>query len=145
MEQLMKTLEEYLVKKAPALPKNIKDLLVQYAPWITIVTMVMIAPAFLALLGLGGLAGGMMWGYGYGYGYGGSYLVSMLVLGVMLVMRALAIPGLFSRSMNAWNLMFYSTLVSAVHDVLVGSWMGLVIGTLVSLYFLFQVKSYYKK
>ena len=37
MDGLMKTLDLYLVKKAPALPKNVKDILVSVAPWLEVI------------------------------------------------------------------------------------------------------------
>ena len=41
MKQLNKTLEMYLVKRAPALPKNIKEILVKFAPWLAIIGVVL--------------------------------------------------------------------------------------------------------
>ena len=142
MNQLMKMLDEYLVKKAPALPKNIKDVLVKFAPWVSIITLVLALPAVLAVLGMGGLVSGMMWATNYGYG--GGYWLATVVLIVSLVLQGLAIPGLFARTKNGWDMSFYATLVGAVHNLVTGSWVSLIVGTLLSWYFLFQIRSYYK-
>lgn len=144
MVQLIKMGDEYLVKKAPALPNNVREIIVKFAPWISIITLVLSLPAVFALLGLGGLASGMMWATNYGYGYTGGYWLAMVVLIVTLVMQGLAIPGLFARTKMGWNWSFYAVLVGAVHNLVIGSWFNLVIGLLVSCYFLFQVRSYYK-
>ena len=37
LAQLESVLEEYLVKKAPGIPANIKELIVKFAPWLTII------------------------------------------------------------------------------------------------------------
>jgi hypothetical protein len=140
--QLEATLEEYLVKKAPPLPPNIKEAIVQWGPWITLVLLVLSLPALLALLGLGALLAPVSFMGGARAGAG--YMLSMLTLAVVLVLEGMAIPGLMKRQMSAWRLMFYATLVSAVSSLLSGNVLGMILGTLISLYLLFQVKSYYK-
>lgn len=141
--QLEETLEVYLVDKAPfQLPENIKELIVKFAPWISLILLVVTLPAILLAFGLGALVapfaflGGVQAGVSFGFG--------MIFGAVVLVLEALAIPGLFKRKRSAWNLMFYAFLLGAVQNVLSFNLGGLVIGTLISLYFLFQVKDYYK-
>jgi hypothetical protein len=46
--------------------------------------------------------------------------------------------------MSAWKLIYYVALVSAVSSLLRFDLFGLIVGTAISLYFLYQVKSYYK-
>lgn len=142
MDKLEKILAEYLVKKAPSIPTKLKKFIVKVAPWLVIVSVLLSLPSLLALFGWGGVMGGMMWRYGYGYR--STYMLAMLVLGVSLVLEGLAIPGLLKMKKNGWQLMFYSILVSTVYSLLMGSWGGLIVGTLISLYVLFQVKEYYK-
>ena len=125
--KLEDTLDLYLVKKAPfSLPESVKEVIVKYGPWITLV--ILVAPfAF-----LGGVRAGVNFGVG------------MLFSAAVLVIEALAIPGLFKRKMSAWRLMFYGSLLSAVEALISFNLGGLVIGTGLSLYVLFQIKSYYK-
>ena len=144
MNQLNKTLELYLVKKAPALPKNAKEMLVKFSPWITILMIVLSLPAVLALLGLGTMmysppysAYGMMRG-------GGGFSLAILFLIAAIALQVLAVPGLMKRQMAGWNFLYYGVLVNAIYSLLNGQVVSLIIGTLVGLYFLFQVKSYYK-
>jgi len=51
--QLEKVLEEYLVKKAPALPTNLKELLVKFAPYLAIIGVVLSVPALFTALSAG--------------------------------------------------------------------------------------------
>lgn len=145
-KKLETILEEYLVKKAPQLPESWKEVVVKLAPYLTIVGIVFGIPAFLALLGLGtfmapiGLAGGMM----TGKLFLGNYFTNVLFLGVMILLESLAIPGLFSRSKKAWNFIYWAALVGVVQNVVSFNVGGLIIGSLLSLYFLFQVKEHYK-
>ena len=142
LTQLDETLELYLVKKAPALPVNAKEAIVKFAPWITLIMIVLALPAILAIFGLGAIV--MPFSYIGGLRYGLNYTLSMIVAAVVLVVEAIAIPGLLKRSKGAWNLVYYATLIGAVQNLLTFNIGGLVIGTLLSLYILFQVKSYYK-
>jgi hypothetical protein len=142
------TLEEYLVKKAPfQLPENVKEIIVKFAPYLAILGVVMGIPGILALLGAGtilaplGLVGGMMTGRPF-LGFG--YIISVVFLGVMILLEGLAIPGLFSRSKKAWTFIYWSALVGIVQNIISFNVGGLVIGGLISMYFLFQVKEYYK-
>ena len=141
-------LEEYLVEKAPfQLPKNVKEIIVKFAPYLAIIGVVMGIPGVLALLGAGtilaplGLVGGMMTGRPF-LGFG--YIVSVVFLGVMILLEGLAIPGLFSRSKKAWTYLYWSALVGVLQNIIGFNVGGLVIGGLISMYFLFQVKEYYK-
>jgi len=142
------TLEEYLVKKAPVtIPKEWKEIIVKFAPYLAILGVVMGIPAVLALLGAGtilaplGFVGGMMTGRPF---LGVGFIVNVLFLGAMVLLEGLAIPGLFSRSKKAWNFLFWSSLLGIVQNLVTFNIGGLVIGGIISMYFLFQVKEYYK-
>ena len=55
----------------------------------------------------------------------------------------MALPGLFARKMSGWTLLFYEQLVGFVGSILSGSIIGGIIGTLIGLYILFQVRTKY--
>ncbi len=144
MEKLNKTLEVYLVKKAPALPKNVKEILVKFAPWISIVMVIIGLPAVLALFGLGAMMYSIPYtAYGM-YRAGGGFSLAIIFLIITLALQALAVPGLMKRKMAGWNFLYYGVWANAVYSLLNGQALGLVIGLVIGLYFLFQVKSYYK-
>lgn len=141
--KLEDTLAEYLVKKAPVqLPKNVKDVIVQFAPWVTLVLLVMTLPILLAVFGLSAILAPLSFLGGVNAGM--NYFITLAVAAVTVVLEGLAIPGLFKRSKGAWNLLFYASLVGVVQNVLTFNVGGLVIGSLLGLYFLFQVREYYK-
>ena len=140
-------LGKYLGEKAPQLPKTWKDALVKFAPYLVIIGVVVGVLGFLALLGLGtfmvplGTIGGIISGKPF---LGVGYILNILFLGAIVLLEGLAIPGLFSRSKKAWNFLYWSALVGVVQNVFSFNIGGLIIGGLLSLYFLFQVKEYYK-
>ena len=142
LSQLDTTLNEYLVNKAPALPTNVKDTLVKFAPYISILVVVLALPPVLAILGIGALVS--PFAYMGGVYAGSSFSLTLLILLASMVVEVLAIPGLFARKQSAWKLMYYGVLINAVYELFRFNLGSLIIGSLISLYFLYQVKSYYK-
>lgn len=146
MNQLETMLDEYLGKKAPAMPENIKETLVSFAPYLAIIGIVISFPAIFAILGIGAMMGpfSAFLGASYMMSYGVTYYIGIVGLIISAVLEALAIQGLFKRSMGAWRLMYYSSLVTFVASVLQGNLSSAIIGGLIGLYILFQVKGMYK-
>jgi len=142
VNQLESTLDLYLKKKTPPLPKNVKDLIVSLAPWLNLVLIIIALPAILAVLGISAYV--RPFAYWAGARLGSLYYLSMIFLGATLLLRLLALPGLFSRSKGAWRLLYYSMLVNLVYSLLSYNLFSGIIGVIIGLYFLFQVKEYYK-
>ncbi|HCR81448.1 MAG: hypothetical protein UY13_C0002G0140 [Candidatus Pacebacteria bacterium GW2011_GWB1_47_8] len=141
--QLEKVLEEYLVKKAPALPTNLKELLVKFAPYLAIIGVVLSVPALFTALSAGAwLSRNYYWAM-TGATLGWQYYLALALSAVTVALEAFAIPGLFGRKMSAWKLLFYAVLVNTVYSLVYFNLAGLILGTLLSLYLLFQVRSYY--
>lgn len=141
MNQLDATLDQYLVKKAPGIPANWQEVLVKFLPWITLVFLILALPPVLFVLGLGTLV--LPFSFLAGPTAGFELGFAMIFLIATLVLEALAIPGLFKRKLSAWRLLYYSTLLNAVYSLLSMNIGGLIIGTLLSLYILFQIKHHY--
>lgn len=139
---LEKTLNEYFGKKAPQLPDGVKDVIVNLAPWVTLILMILALPALLFLFGLATVLApfGMM---AEGARYGTS-LVGTVVSIVSLVLEALAIPGLFARSIKGWRLVYWSTLVGFVASLVSFNVVGGLLSAVIGLYFLFQIRDRYK-
>lgn len=140
--ELENKLAEFFTKKLPALPEKAKELIVKFGPYLVVVMLVLTIPAILALIGIGiaatpfAFVGGLRGGIGY--------VISLIFGLAMLVLEIMAVPGLFKRQMKAWKLLFYISLISAVSYVLSFNLGGLIIGTGISWYILFQIRSYYK-
>ena len=139
-KDLMGFLDFYLVQKAPfQIPDAGREWIVKFGPWITVVLLVLLLPATLFVLGVGTALmpyGGV--GYAAGFGYAAVFLI------INLVLMVVALPGLFARKMFGWNMLFYSRIVSFVSSVLMGQIVGALLGGLIGLYVLFQVRSLYK-
>ncbi len=142
MKKLDSTLEEYLVKKAPALPDSVKEVIVSIGPWVMLVLVVMSLPLLLFVFGLGAIVA--PFAFLGGIHAGTSFGVTMIVSLAALVLEIIALPGLFKRRMGSWRLLYYGALITAVGNLISFNLGGLIIGTLLSLYLLFQVKKLYK-
>lgn len=142
MAKLDEFLELYLVKKAPSLPENIKEFIVKYGPYISIVMMALMAPAIIAVLGFSSLA--MPFAYLGGVRSGFNFSISTIFMIGQLALQIIALPGLFKRAKSAWRLMFYASLVGLVYSILSGAIVNGLISVVLSLYILFQIKPLYK-
>lgn len=132
INQLEGTLNEYFGKKAPNLPQNIKEILVKIAPYLVILFVIFSIPTILTIFGLGGLStSSTVW-------------ISLLLLIPIVILEAMAIPGLFARSIKAWRYLFWAQLISAASSLLQYNIVGAVIGVIIGFYLLFQVRSLYK-
>jgi len=142
LDKLDGVLSEYLVKKAPALPANVKEFLVKFGPWISLILGIMILPVILAVFGVGVVLTpvAMMAGARFGAGY----MLGVVVAGVQLVLQFVAIPGLMKRQMQGWKLTYYATLMGGVYSLVSFNVIGFVVGMGFGLYVLYQIKSYYK-
>ncbi len=142
LSSLETTLDQYLVKKAPAIPTAWKDVIVKVAPWLSLLMVIVSIPAILVLFGITAFVLPFSM-------FAGPYAPAGISIAVILMiatiaLEALAIPGLFKRSRQGWNFVFWSALVGALSNIISLNIGGFIIGTLLSLYILFQVKSYYK-
>lgn len=140
-DKLDKVLSDYLVKKAPTLPKSVKDFLVTVAPYFALLGAVLGIPALLAVFGLGAIATPFVWLAGSRTGI---FWLFWAVGVSQVILSAMAVKPLFARRGKGWRLMYYSqllSLLSSLQYINVGS----LVMTVLSFYLLYQVKSSYGK
>lgn len=141
-------LDTYLRIKAPfQLPVKAKDFLVQYGPWISLVLLIIAAVAIIPLLalalGLTVITLPFQAAAGAVYVTTGNYL--QLGIGIAsMVMQAIAIPGLLKRKLSGWHMAYYASLLSIVGSLISGHIVSAILSLLISMYILFQIRSYYK-
>ena len=139
-KDLIGFLDYYLVQKAPfQLPDGAKEALVKYGPWIAIVLLVISLPLILVAFGISAALLPFA-----PYGYTGFGFTAVVVL-IELVLDIAALPGLFARKMSGWRLIFYARLVAIAHSLLIGAVASAILGGIISLYILFQVRPLYRE
>jgi len=132
--------EDLFLKKLPSLPKNAKQIIVKALPWLILVLTIIALPGIIAGLGLGTLAV-PFWVFGGARSLG--WMFAFLLNLLKIVLTAAAIPALFNNKKKGWELLFYSSLLGILSNVLFVSLGGLV-GVAIGFYFLYQIKSSYK-
>lgn len=128
---------EKIFKGLPHLPENVREILVKIAPWLALIFGVLGvlvgigAMGFSPLALFGGVRTGMM-----------VFATGLLTIASSVLML-LAYPGLSKKSYKGWTFLFWAEALNAVYAVLTVS-VGSVLGVLIGLYLLFEVKRYYK-
>lgn len=140
LEQFFKT---YLHDKIPFhLPPNVKEFLVKFGPWITLVVLIFSIPAILLLFGLSTLFVPIATVVGV---RSGSFPIISIVFSLAsLGLGAFSLPGLFNRQIIGWRLAYYAVLVSTLGQLLHNDIIGAVLGIAISMFVLFEIKDYYK-
>jgi hypothetical protein len=134
-------LNVYLGQKAPQIPAGGREFIVKAAPWIILVILLISLPAILVIFGIGTVLAPV--GFVGGFQMGVSHLLFWALSLISFVLEVIALPGLFRRSRRGWQLLYYSSLVGGVGAILSINIFG-VITTIIGLYILFQIRSYYK-
>ncbi|MFH1899478.1 MAG: hypothetical protein ABIJ82_03395 [Patescibacteria group bacterium] len=143
MKKLIEEIDKY-VRRVPALPENIKELLVDFTPWIAILSVAVAIPNVLSILAISsyyGVHGREDYFFAH---WGIRFTLIVVFLVANLVLRSLSIKGLFAKSEKGWNYLFYSILLYFVYAIFTFNIVGGSIGTAISLYLIFQIRESYK-
>ena len=142
LDQLTDILDTYLVKKAPGLPIKWKDFIVKILPWFTLIILILAIPLILAFFGISLVL--LPFSFMGSLGTGLNAFISWIVLVVASILHLLALPGLFKNKKQGWTYLYWGVLLNGVYNIFTLNLGSLVIGTGLSLYILFQIRSYYK-
>ena len=163
MDDLEKSLEGVFVKQAPALPERGKETLVEWLPWINLVLGILTLWAVYALWHWAHMVNGLVnylnqVSQTYGVNTGvtvhkldSTVWLGLIVLAVEAVLYIMAFGATRARQKRGWNLMFYALLVNLVYGFIniftnyggVGNFVGYLIGTVIGLWLLFQIRAKY--
>lgn len=149
---LVRPLEDAYAK-LPNLPVGVKEFIVKVAPWLSLILGILAVVGFaFGLLGVGLLAAVAPYGVAGRASLSGLLIIPTVLGLVNGVLYLLAFQPLQKRVLRGWNLIFWVTILGLVVSVVssaaiyfnVFSVVWILVWWLVELYFLFQVKSYYK-
>lgn len=155
---------ENVFKGAPKLSDKAREMIAGWTPWINLV---------LGILGLWAAWGLWHWAHfanglinyanqlNQAYGTG-TVVADRLTVGLWISLAVLVVESIIylmafsptkDRKRSGWNLMFYAVVLNAVYGLVllltdygnVGSLIGYVIGAVIGLYFLFQIKPKFTK
>ncbi len=164
LDKLESQLDDVFVKNAPfQLPKDVKDWIVAYMPYINLV---------LGILSLWGAYQLYRWAtvanrildyaneFSRAFGVESYAQASRLTVTVWLAVIVMAVQGALwvaafspakAKKKMGWNLMFWALVANAAYGVValftdysgVGSFIFYLLGTAVGMFFLFQIRSHY--
>lgn len=163
LTQLENKLDEVLGKKSPVqLPENARKVIVEYLPWINLVIGVFTLWGAWTLWRWAHLANTLVdYANQLSRAIGGTTVAAqrltvviwlgLITLAVEGVLMIAAFPGTRDRKKAGWNLLFYAALINVVYGVIIlfsdyggaGRFVGSLIGSVIGLYFLFQIRGYY--
>lgn len=149
MNQLEAILNEWFGVKAPHLPEEAKKFIVTVSPWLAIIGVVFGAFAAFSLFSAASSFMALSGAYGayaaavVGAGFTPMFWLSMAFMVAMVVLEAMAIPGLRSRTYAGWKWMYYASLLSLVQGLVSMHFVSAIIGAVIGWYILFQVRSHY--
>jgi hypothetical protein len=139
-KDLIGFLDFYLVKKAPfQLPDGVREAIVRFGPWIAVVLLVLMLPFILFALGIGTL----FLPFAATTYYGGYVYLGLVFALIQLALTVLALPGLFARKMSGWRMALYARLVAIAGGLVSFAWVGAILGGLIGLYILMQIRGLY--
>lgn len=162
LDKLEKSLEGVFVKSAPKLPERGKEVLVEWLPWINLVLGILTLLSVYWLWHWAHLANNLTnYVNQLSQAYGGPALdvhrltagvwLGIIVLAIEAVLYIMAFPATRARAKRGWDLMFYALLVNIVYGVVVlftdygsvGNLIGTLIGSVIGLWLLFQIRGKY--
>lgn len=141
---LVVMLEPYFAK-APALPKNGQEALVNFMPIIALIFGVLGVVTAIGAVGVLSAVSPLaaMGGVSSVSSFGTGFIAAIFWLGSSALLLA-SYPSLKGKKMKGWTLLFWSEVLSLVGSLVSLSIVSGIIGALIGFYLLFQVKSFYK-
>lgn len=128
--------------KLPNLPANIREVIVKITPWIALIFGILGLLAGIAGLGVLTFLAPLV-ALGGGFQSAGTGIIASVLLIASAGLLLAAFPGTNKRKSQGWDFLFWSEVVSLVSSVLAISLTG-VLGNLIGLYILYQIRTYYK-
>lgn len=134
----------YLVDQSPVqLPKGLKDFLVKLAPIVSLILGVLAALGALTIFGIGSLLSPFAL-IGGGAAVLGSAFIGAAFMAVIAVLYFMSYSGLKANKMSGWTMLFYVQVLYLINGLLGLNILNTLVSALISFYFLFQIREYYK-
>ncbi len=148
LDELEGFFDTYLRIKAPfQLPAGLKEWIVKYGPWISLVFLILgaiiLIPLLIIAFGLTAISLPIAAATGSVHTSIFGWIGIAISLAVM-VMQGIAIPGLLKRQLSGWKLLYYAQLLSVASSIVNGNILSAILSLVIGMYILFQIRSYYK-
>ncbi len=139
---LMVALDDLMGSRAPIqIPGKVKFLMAKFGHWLVILLMILSLPG--QLMDIGWRAAMVPFGIITGAGGSLKLAFSLATLLFLIVMLILALPGLQARKVIGWQLLMLCNGINMAYGLLNGGIVGPILGALIGLYVLVQLRRYY--
>ena len=139
---LMTILDDLLGSKAPIqIPGKLKFLMAKFGHWLVIVLMVLALPG--QLIGLGMRAAMLPFASMAGNDSSLKLAFALATLLFLIVILIMSLPGLQARKIIGWQLLILANAINLAYGILTGTIFGPVLGSIIGLYVLMQLRRYY--
>ena len=134
--------DEFLGSRAPIqIPGKVRFLMAKFGHWLVMGLMVLVLPG--QLISLGMRAAMLPFASMAGSDSSLKLAFALAMLLFLIVILIMALPGLQSRKVVGWQLLVLANGINLVYGLLTGGIFGPVLGALIWLYVLFQLRRYY--
>lgn len=138
LDGIIAQLDPYFGTDCPVqLPDGVREFLVKVGPWVTLVVLIISVPVTLAALGIGSILAPFLGPKVTGFG------LTWLLGAIQTAITAVALPGLFRRQYASWRLLFLGQGVGILGNLLSGAILGTLVGAVIGLFLLFQLRPKY--
>ncbi|MEI6559589.1 MAG: hypothetical protein WCO00_14395 [Rhodospirillaceae bacterium] len=135
-------LDDLLGSKAPIqIPGKVRYLMAKFGHWLVMGLMVLVLPGQLIALGM--RAAMLPFASMAGTDSSLKLALALAMLLFLIVILIMALPGLQGRKVVGWQLLVLGNGINLVYGLLTGGIVGPILGALIGLYVLFQLRRYY--
>lgn len=140
LQQLEDLGDQYLLKRLPALPDQVREVIALIVPWLVILGVIFSVPTFAAFLGINWFGGMGAMSVSYRF----VNVVFTTLTFVAVIFQAIAIPGLLRRDRSGWQWLFIASLISLVASLFSITPFFSILFVVIGFYLLFQIKPLFR-
>lgn len=138
----MGILDEFMGSRAPIqIPGKLRFLMAKFGHWLVMGLMVLVLPGQLISLGMRAAMLPFASMAGSDSSLRLAFALAMLLF--LIVILIMALPGLQGRKVVGWQLLMLANAINLVYGLLTGGIVGPILGALIGLYVLFQLRRHY--
>lgn len=142
---VMSALDNVFGEKGPLqLPKPVKDWVAEWVWVFALIGVVIRGFGLLTLLGLGAVFSGVAASTG-AFSFFSTIGFGIVFLAAEGILLLISIPGLKHKKLLGWDFAFYAEVVAIVGNLLNLNVIGAIISAIIGFYFLFQIRSRFRK
>lgn len=144
VDKVDSSLSPFFLKKIPPLPKNFSELIVKFGPYLILIAIISSLFSLISFMEIRSFGYRVFSPFISTARLGFPFFLSILISAINTLILISALPGLFSRKLRSWKLLFFSVLLSLFQILSFRNIFSPIISGFISFYFLYQIKPFYR-